>query len=81
MKDEEHNFNGLWLEDYSNYQEFLNDCNGDTIPLSEDEFNQRTKEENYWYEYGLHEEEVDFFPEDPPMYLANLIMVKPVKEE
>jgi hypothetical protein len=81
VKDEEFNFKGLWLEDYSNYQEFLNDCNGDVIPLSEQEFNDRIKCEDYWYEYGLHEEDVDFFPEDPPVYLANLVMVKPVKEK
>lgn len=80
VKNEEFSFKGLWLEDYSNYEEFKKDCTDPEIALTEQQFNERIKEENYWYEYGLQEEDVDFFPEDEPIYLANLVMVKKVKE-
>lgn len=79
VKDQEFNFHTLWLEDFSNYIEFLEKCNGRNIPLSQKEFDERIKCEDYYYEYGLQEEEVDFLPEDKPKYLANLVMVKQVK--
>lgn len=84
VKSEEHRFNGIWLEDYSNYQECIKELNKHNIslafPLTEKEFNERVENGDYWYEYGLHEEEVDFLPGDEPQYLANLVMVKKVKD-
>lgn len=80
VKNEEYSFSGVWLEDYANYEEFKNDEANKDIPISKNEFNKRIKEKNYWYEYGLQEEEVDFLPEDPPIYLANLVMCKYRKE-
>lgn len=80
VKNEEFGFKGLWLEDYSNYEEFKKEYQGKGVCLTEQEFNQRIKEENYWYEYGLQEEITDFSPNDPPKYLANLVMVKPRKD-
>lgn len=79
VKNEVFNFNCLWLEDYSNYEEFVKDCKGDTFPLTEQQFNERIENNDYYYEYGLHEEVVDFSPSDEPKYLANLVMVKQVK--
>ena len=83
VKDEQFEFRGLWLEDYSNYEEFKNDCS-DLVTtekmLTEEQFNARIEEGNFWYDYGLHEETVDFSPEDPPKYLAHLVMVKPRKD-
>ena len=80
VRDETFSFKALWLEDYSNYEEFKKVCDDPAITLTEQQFNERIKEENYWYEYGLQEENVDFLPEDEPIYLANLVMVKTVKE-
>ena len=80
VKDECFNFNGVWLEDYANYKEFKEDPNNKDIHIDEQTFNKRIEEEHYWYEYGLHEEEVDFLPEDEPLYLANIVMVKNIKE-
>lgn len=78
-KEEEFSFNALWLEDYSNYEEFKNDCN-EPPTIDEKEFNDRIKCEHFYYEDGLRDEYVDFLPEDPPEYLAHIVMVKPVKE-
>lgn len=80
VKNEEFNFKGSWLEDYSNYQEFKDNYKGNEPIITEQEFNKRIKNENYWYEYDLHEEKVDFEPKDPPKYLANIVMVKPKEE-
>ena len=77
VKNEEFNFNGIWLEDYNNYNEFKKEYNN--IPLTEQQFNERIKAEDYWYEYGLQDEDVDFFPEDEPIYLANIVMVKTIE--
>lgn len=76
VKNECFNFSGVWLEDYANYEEFKNDEGNKDVPIDEQAFNERIKAEDYWYEYGHHEEEVDFLPEDEPIYLANIIMVK-----
>lgn len=81
VKNEEFSFNIFWLDDYSNYKEFLEVCNDIAIPLTEQEFKERIKCQNYYYEHGLQEEDVDFLPEDKPIYLANIVMVKPIKEE
>lgn len=81
VKDECFDFNGVWLEDYANYNEFKKDPNNKEIHINEQQFNERIKNGNYYYEYGLQEEDVDFLPEDEPIYLANLVMVKPVKKE
>lgn len=81
VKEEEFNFKTFWLKDYSNYSEFKKEFDYDKqVPLTEQEFNNRINEGNDYYEYGLQDEDVDFFPEDPPEYLANLVMVKLRKE-
>lgn len=76
VKNEKFSFNILWLEDYSNYEEFKNECKY-PITMTEKEFNERIKCGNNYYEEGIREEDVDFLPEDKPIYLANLVMVKP----
>lgn len=76
VKDECFNFSGVWLEDYANYEDFKKDPNNKDVPIDEQAFNKRIEDKNYWYEYGVQEEEVDFLPEDEPLYLANLVMCK-----
>ena len=80
VRNEEFTFIAYWLGDYSNYNEFLKDFKDGTPPITEQEFNECIKCGNEYYEHGLQEEDVDFFPEDEPVYLANLVMVKPRKE-
>lgn len=74
VKDEEFNFNIAWLEDYSNYEEFKKEHS--SALLTKQKFEKCVANGEYYYEYGLHEEEVDFLPEDKPLYLANLVMIK-----
>lgn len=81
VRDECFNFSGVWLEDYANYEEFRKDENNKDVPIDKHAFDERIKAEDYWYEYGLQEEEVDFLPEDKPIYLANLVMCKLRKEK
>ena len=78
VKDESFEFHNIWLEDFSNYKEFKNKYPDNS--LTKQEFEQRIASKDYYYEYGLHEEEVDFLPGDNPEYLAHLVMVK-LREE
>lgn len=79
VKNEEYNFNILWLDNYSNYEEFKNACKFQPV-ISKDVFEEMVMNEQFYYEEGLQEEAVDFLPEDEPQYLANLVMVKPRKD-
>lgn len=77
IKDETFGFKGIWLEDYSNYNELKKEFENDKEALiTEEEFNERIKSEDYWYEYGVQEEITDFSPSDKPKYLAEIIMIK-----
>lgn len=79
VKDEDYRFDSVWLEDYANYNEFKekhNDCD-----LTENEFNTRIKDGDYFYEYNIQPEDMDFLPGDDPEYLAHLVMVKYRKDK
>lgn len=75
VKNEEFKFNYYCLEDMS-YDEFKSEL-GNKYPWIK---NQKQyydfREDNKEIETDVHEEKVDFLPEDNPIYLANLVMVK-----
>lgn len=79
VKEEEYNFNTVVLElnDYNTYNEFLAACGNHKPNYTEAEFNNlKNINDTYWFEEGYHEEELDFSPEDKPIYLANIVMCK-----
>lgn len=81
VKEEEFTFSGYSLDDYANYEEYKEDFKNDINLISEQEFNRRIKDDDCWIEKDLHEEEVDFLIEDEPIYLAHIVMAKPVGKD